>query len=138
MTDHMFPNNRNPITCVALIGSTGYQTFVDPDSDFHTVLQKCLWADILLLNPYSAEAGVRVRALSTPRVHTRQLSRLREDNYRVSQKAESRRESCQTEVLFGPSARQVGHSRRLAVATTLSQQSGGPEVAGICPSAQSE
>lgn len=65
MTDQMFPNNRTPITCVALIGSTDYETFVDPDSDFHTVLQKCLWADMLLLNPYSAEAGVRVQAHST-------------------------------------------------------------------------
>lgn len=51
---------------IMMIGSTGYQTFVDPDSDFHTVLQKCLWANILLLNPYSAEAGMRVQALSTP------------------------------------------------------------------------
>ncbi|OQW59622.1 MAG: hypothetical protein BVN28_10630 [Nitrospira sp. ST-bin4] len=51
---------------VMVIGSTGYETFADPQSDFHPVLQTCLWANILLLNPYSKEASVRVRALSRP------------------------------------------------------------------------
>ena len=49
-----------------VIGSTGYETFVDPASDFRAVLQKCLWANILLLDPYSEEASLRVQALSRP------------------------------------------------------------------------
>ena len=49
---------------IMVIGSTGYDTFVDPGSDFRSVLEKCLWANILLLNPYSEEAGLRVQALS--------------------------------------------------------------------------
>ena len=51
---------------VMVIGSTGYETFVDPESYFRTVLQKCLWANILLLNPYSEEASIRVEAISHP------------------------------------------------------------------------
>lgn len=49
-----------------VIGSTGYETFIDSGSAFRTVLQKCLWANILLLNPYSEEASLRVQALSRP------------------------------------------------------------------------
>ncbi|MBY0249707.1 MAG: hypothetical protein K2Q17_18795 [Nitrospiraceae bacterium] len=49
-----------------VIGSTGHETFADSGSAFRTVLQKCLWANILLLNPYSGEASLRVQALSRP------------------------------------------------------------------------
>jgi hypothetical protein len=48
------------------IGSTGYGTFVDQQGDLHTVLEKCLGAQILLVNPYSKEATSRIRAIHHP------------------------------------------------------------------------
>lgn len=53
---------------VMVIGSTGYNTFVDPKGDLHTVLQNCLEAKILLLNPYSQAALARARAILNPDV----------------------------------------------------------------------
>ena len=51
---------------VLLIGSTGYGTFVDRQGDLHTVLEKCLGAHILLVNPYSEEATDRICATRHP------------------------------------------------------------------------
>lgn len=48
------------------IGSTGYGTFVDQQGDLYTVLEKCLGAQILLVNPYSKEATSRIRAIYHP------------------------------------------------------------------------
>ena len=49
-----------------VIGSTGYGTFVDPQGDLYTVLEKCLGAHILLVNPYSQEATCRICATPSP------------------------------------------------------------------------
>lgn len=51
---------------VMVIGSTGYGTFVDPQGDLHVVLQKCLGAQILLVNPYSKAATSRIHAILHP------------------------------------------------------------------------
>ncbi len=53
---------------VLIIGSTGYNTFVDPNGDLHTVIWKCLEAKIMLLNPYSAAARARANAILNPSV----------------------------------------------------------------------
>jgi hypothetical protein len=51
-----------------IIGSTGYNTFVDPRGDLHTVVWKCLEAKIMLLNPYSDAARARANAILDPAV----------------------------------------------------------------------
>lgn len=51
---------------VMVIGSSGYGTFVDQVGDLNTVLEKCLGANILLVNPYSQEASTRIRAIANP------------------------------------------------------------------------
>jgi len=48
---------------VMVIGSTGYNTFVDPKGDLHSGIWKCLEAKIMLLNPYSEAAQARARAI---------------------------------------------------------------------------
>jgi hypothetical protein len=48
---------------VMMIGSTGRTTFVDPQGDLHAVLENCLEAKILLLNPLSEEARIRATTL---------------------------------------------------------------------------
>lgn len=65
---------------IMVIGSTGHETFVDPESDFHTELQQCLWANILLLNPYSEESTLRVQAMAHPDMT---LERVREEAQRA-------------------------------------------------------
>jgi hypothetical protein len=51
---------------VMAIGSTGYGTFVDQQGDLCTVLEKCLGAHILLVNPYSQRATSRIDAILHP------------------------------------------------------------------------
>jgi len=51
---------------VMVIGSTGYGTFVDQEGDLHTVLEKCMGAHILLVNPYTHEATNRIDAIDHP------------------------------------------------------------------------
>jgi hypothetical protein len=51
---------------VMAIGSTGYGTFVDQQGDLCTVLEKCLGAHILLVNPYSRGATSRIDAILHP------------------------------------------------------------------------
>ncbi len=48
---------------VMLIGSTGHRTFVDPHEDLHTILENCIEAKVLLVNPHSRAARMRVHAL---------------------------------------------------------------------------
>jgi hypothetical protein len=47
---------------IMVIGSTGYGTFVNPQGDLHTVLEKCLGAQIMLVNPFGREATSRIYA----------------------------------------------------------------------------
>ncbi|MFU8769467.1 MAG: hypothetical protein ACNA7H_06980, partial [Desulfotignum sp.] len=49
---------------IMLMGSTGFRTFVGPESDLHKVIRNCREAKIMLLNPYSD--GAAVRAASIP------------------------------------------------------------------------
>jgi hypothetical protein len=49
---------------IMLMGSTGFRTFADPESDLHNVIKNCREAKIMLLNPFSD--GAAVRAASIP------------------------------------------------------------------------
>jgi len=51
---------------IMVIGSSGYSTFVDQVGDLSSVLDKCLGAKILLVNPYSQEASTRMLAIAHP------------------------------------------------------------------------
>ena len=51
---------------IKVMGSSGCSTFVDQVGDLSSVLDKCLGAHILLVNPYSHEASQRIRALDHP------------------------------------------------------------------------
>jgi hypothetical protein len=51
---------------IMILGSTGYNTFVDPNGDLHAVLWKCLEAKVMLLNPWSESARARVNAVLDP------------------------------------------------------------------------
>jgi hypothetical protein len=51
---------------IMVIGSSGYSTFVDQVGDLSSVLDKCLGANILLVNPYSPEASARIEAIDHP------------------------------------------------------------------------
>jgi hypothetical protein len=51
---------------IKVIGSSGYSTLVDQVGDLASVLDKCLGAQILLVNPYSQEASSRIQAIGHP------------------------------------------------------------------------
>lgn len=51
---------------IMVMGSSGYSTFVDQVGDLSSVLDKCLGAKILLVNPYSREASQRMLAIAHP------------------------------------------------------------------------
>src|SRR5262249_4417429 len=52
---------------IMVIGSSGYSTFVDQVGDLSSVLDKCLGANILLVNPYSQDASARIEAIDHPK-----------------------------------------------------------------------
>jgi len=51
---------------VLLIGSTGHNTFVNPEGDLHHVIQNCREAKIMLLNPFGDGACVRAKSIPDP------------------------------------------------------------------------
>ena len=51
---------------IKIIGSSGHSTFVDQVGDLSSVLDKCLGAKILLVNPNCQEASARIQAISHP------------------------------------------------------------------------
>ncbi len=51
---------------VMVIGSSGYDTLRDQVGDLSTVLDKCLGANIMLVNPLSHGASARIRAIADP------------------------------------------------------------------------
>jgi hypothetical protein len=51
---------------IMVMGSSGHSTFVDQVGDLSSVLDKCLGAKILLVNPYSQEASARILAIGHP------------------------------------------------------------------------
>ncbi len=61
---------------IMVIGSSGYSTLVDQVGDLSSVLDKCMGAKILLVNPYSHDATTRIQALGHPE-HT--LATFREE-----------------------------------------------------------
>ena len=52
---------------IMVMGSSGYSTFVDQVGDLSSVLDKCLGAKILLVNPYSQDASNRIQAIDHPK-----------------------------------------------------------------------
>lgn len=52
---------------ISVIGSSGHSTFVDQVGDLSSVLDKCLGARIMLVNPYSQEASARIQAINHPK-----------------------------------------------------------------------
>ena len=46
---------------VLVIGSSGYDTLRDQVGDLSTILEKCLGANIMLVNPFSQGASARIR-----------------------------------------------------------------------------
>jgi hypothetical protein len=51
---------------IMVIGSSGYSSFVDQVGDLSSVLDTCLGAQILLVNPYSPEVTARIQAIGHP------------------------------------------------------------------------
>lgn len=51
---------------VLAIGVTGHGTVVDDKAELHAVLETCLEAKLILLNPFSEEAARRAQSLSHP------------------------------------------------------------------------
>lgn len=51
---------------IKIIGSSGYSTLVDQVGDLASVLDKCLGAHILLVNPHSLETSQRIQAIGHP------------------------------------------------------------------------
>ncbi len=51
---------------ISVIGSSGHSTFVDQVGGLSSVLDKCLGARIMLVNPYSQEASARIQAVNHP------------------------------------------------------------------------
>jgi hypothetical protein len=55
---------------VQVIGSTGFRSFTDPEGDLHQVMLNCRKAEIMLLNPFSEGARVRVESIHDPHITT--------------------------------------------------------------------
>lgn len=53
---------------VMVIGSSGFGTLRDQVGDLSTVLDKCLGANIMLVNPFSQGADTRIRAIAHPKM----------------------------------------------------------------------
>lgn len=53
---------------VLLLGSTGWRTFGDPQGEFHSVLQNCREAKIMLLDPCSDGAKIRAKSILDPEI----------------------------------------------------------------------
>lgn len=51
---------------IMVMGSSGHSTLVDQVGDLGSVLDKCLGAKILLVNPFSYEAATRIEAIGHP------------------------------------------------------------------------
>ncbi len=57
---------------IMVIGSSGYDTLRDQVGDLSTVLDKCLGAHIMLVNPLSQGASARIRAIADPKMSIEQ------------------------------------------------------------------
>lgn len=59
---------------VMVIGSTGYRSFVEPPAELRHVLENCLEAKIMLLNPDSPGAKSRANAIADPDITQESLT----------------------------------------------------------------
>jgi hypothetical protein len=53
---------------VMVIGSTGFRTLTDIKGDLHNVVRNCRKAEIMLLNPFSEGANLRVKSILDPEI----------------------------------------------------------------------
>lgn len=53
---------------VLLLGSTGWRTFGEPQGEFHSVLQNCREAKIMLLDPGGDGAKIRAKSILNPEI----------------------------------------------------------------------
>jgi hypothetical protein len=67
-TIRQLKTNQGRAKHIMILGSTGYNTFVEPSGDLHTVIWKCLEAKVMLLNPRSEAARARMNAILDPKV----------------------------------------------------------------------
>ena len=58
--------NQGSGRTIKVIGSSGYSTLVDQVGDLSSVLDRCLGAQILLVNPYSHATSSRIQAIGHP------------------------------------------------------------------------
>lgn len=63
-----FKEDQGTAKDVLLIGSTGWNTFVNPEGDMHQVIQNCREAKIMLLNPFGEGVSVRAKSIPDPDV----------------------------------------------------------------------
>jgi hypothetical protein len=67
-TIRQLKTNQGRAKHIMILGSTGYNTFVEPSGDLHKVIWKCLEAKVMLLNPCSEAARARMNAILDPKV----------------------------------------------------------------------
>lgn len=53
---------------VMVIGSNGFRTLTDIKGDLHNVVRNCRKAEIMLLNPFSEGANLRVKSILDPEI----------------------------------------------------------------------
>ncbi|MEW6586033.1 MAG: HAMP domain-containing sensor histidine kinase [Nitrospirota bacterium] len=63
-----FKEQEGFVRDVLLIGSTGFDTFVNPEGDLHRVIQNCREAKIMLLKPTCEGACVRSKSIPDPEI----------------------------------------------------------------------
>ena len=61
---------------IRVMGSSGFSTVADHVGNLSSILDKCLGADVMLVNPYSPEAALRINAIPSPQCT---LTRFREE-----------------------------------------------------------
>ena len=63
-----FKEHQGTAKDVMIIGSTGSNTFVNPEGELHQTIQNCREAKIILLNPFSEGALTRAKCIPDPDV----------------------------------------------------------------------
>ncbi len=66
--------NKGIARDISLIGSTGFQTFVEEKGDLHNVIRNCRAARIMLLNPYGDGANIRAKSILDPDITLERLA----------------------------------------------------------------
>ena len=63
-----FKEHQGLVRDVLSIGSTGFNTFVNPEGDLHRLIKDCREAKIMLLNPFGEAAATRAKSMAEPDV----------------------------------------------------------------------